>query len=34
MTTLTYRRITRNGTLVEFTYSECDKELIQDNLWF
>lgn len=34
MTTLTYSRITKTGKLVEFTYSECDKELIDNYKWY
>lgn len=34
MTTLTYRRINNRGKLVEFTYSECDKDLVDKYTWY
>lgn len=34
MKELTYSRVDQNGKLVEFTYSETDKELIESRTWY
>ena len=33
MEVLTYSRINKNGRLIEFTYSECDRELVESYTW-
>jgi hypothetical protein len=34
MKTLKYSRITKTGKLIEFTYSECDKDLVEKHTWY